>query len=195
MNKYLFLDIDGVLNHDEWFDSVHYKRHQENWKKSMFDPECVARVNRILEETGARLVVSSSWRSMTDLEEIFAGVALPTKFDRTPHADQLYPKEDPNDKYLNPIGSEWSGWDDLDIRYWRGSEIKYYLDRHPAGNYAILDDDTDMLDEQLEHFIQTCGDKINTPNLYINNEGSGLTDKVMNKAIDILNGNAKTTDN
>ena len=29
MNKYLFLDIDGVLNHDEWFESEHYKKYQE----------------------------------------------------------------------------------------------------------------------------------------------------------------------
>ena len=77
--------------------------------------------------------------------------------------------------------------------FWRGNEIKYYLDRHPADNYVILDDDSYMLDEQLKHFIQTCGDKINTPNLYISNEGSGLTDKVMNKAIEILNGNTTTT--
>jgi hypothetical protein len=41
----------------------------------------------------------------------------------------------------------------------------------------------------MEHFIQTCCDKINTPDLYINNNGSGLTETVMNKAIDILNGN------
>lgn len=94
MNKYLFLDIDGVLNHDEWFESVHYKKHQENWKKSMFDPECVARVNKILDATGARLVVSSSWRSMTDLKEIFEGVGLPTDFDITPCADTIYSREE-----------------------------------------------------------------------------------------------------
>ena len=94
MNKYLFLDIDGVLNHDEWFESENYKKHQENWKKSMFDPACVERVNTILDKTGARLVISSSWRSMTDLEEIFAGVGLPTTFWRTPHADMLNYKDD-----------------------------------------------------------------------------------------------------
>ena len=94
MNKYLFLDIDGVLNHDEWFESEQYKKHQENWQKSMFDPVCVERVNKILEATGARLVVSSSWRSMTDLEEIFAGVGLPTTFWRTPHADMLNYRDD-----------------------------------------------------------------------------------------------------
>lgn len=178
MSKYLFLDIDGVLNHDEWFESVHYKRHQENWKKSMFDPECVARVNKILEATGAKLVVSSSWRTMGDLKEIFEGIGLPTDFNITPCADMIYSREEY--AYDSPV-------------FWRGNEIKYYLDRHPADNYVILDDGTDMLDEQLDNFIQTCGDKINTPNLYINNEGSGLTEKLMNKAIDILNGNTKTT--
>ena len=173
MNKYLFLDIDGVLNHDEWFKSEHYRKHQENWEKSMFDPECVARVNRILEATGAKLVVSSSWRSMKDLKEIFEGVGLPTDFDITPHADRIYSREEY--AYDSPV-------------FWRGNEIKYYLDRHPADNYVILDDDSDMLPHQIKHFIRTCGDKIYKADLYINNEGSGLTEKVMNKAIDILNG-------
>lgn len=177
MSKYLFLDIDGVLNHDEWFVSEHYRKHQENWKKSMFDPECVARVNKILEATGARLVVSSSWRSMSDLKEIFEGVGLPTDFDITPHADAIYSREEY--AYDSPV-------------FWRGSEIKYFLERHPADNYVILDDDSDMLPHQIKHFIRTCGDKIHTAHLYINNEGSGLTEKVMNKAIDILNGNTKT---
>ena len=184
MNKYLFLDIDGVLNHDEWFESEHYKKHQENWKKSMFDPECVARVNKILEVTRAELVVSSSWRSMSDLEEIFEGVGLPFKFWRTSYADQIYTDLDPIRDLYND-----------DIRYWRGSEIKHFLEQHSASNYVILDDDADMLDEQLDHFIQTCGDRIYTPELYKKNEGSGLTEKVMNKSIDILNGNTKETNN
>ena len=172
MNKYLFLDIDGVLNHDEWFESDGYRHHQQNWRVSMFDPKCVERVNRILSETGAKLVVSSSWRSMTDLKEIFEGVGLPTEFDVTPHADYIYSREEYNDD---------------SIVFWRGSEIKYYLERHPHSSYVILDDDCDMLDEQLPQFINTCGDRIYRRELYLKNQGSGLTDKCMNEAIKILN--------
>ena len=172
MNKYLFLDIDGVLNHDEWFESDDYRNHQQNWRVSMFDPVCVERVNRILSETGAKLVVSSSWRSMSDLKEIFEGVGLPTEFDVKPHADYIYFREEYNH--------------DSNV-FWRGSEIKYYLERHPHSSYVILDDDCDMLDEQLPYFINTCGDRIVQKNAYLRNGGSGLTDKCVEQAINILN--------
>lgn len=163
--RLLFLDVDGVLNHDVWFKSPEYKNNQHNWKVSMFDPKCVARVNKILKETGAKLVVSSSWRDMTDLPEIFAGVGLPREFDTTPYSDIIYPD-------LDPIRDLWED----DIRYWRGSEIKWYLDHnvHEDYTYCILDDDCDMLEEQLEYFVCTSNP-------------SGLTDKLMEKAIDILN--------
>lgn len=172
MDKFIFLDIDGVLNHDEWFESDDYRHHQQNWRVSMFDPACVERVNRILRETGAKLVVSSSWRGMSDLKEIFEGVGLPTEFDVTPYADMIYSK----DVYH----------EDSEV-FWRGNEIKYYLERHPHSSYVILDDDCDMLDEQLPYFINTCGDRIYRRELYLMNQGSGLTDKCVEQAIKILN--------
>lgn len=178
MKKYLFLDIDGVLNHDGWFCSNAYKESRDNWKKSMFDPQCVERVNRILKETGAELVVSSSWRDMADLKEIFEGVGLPTEFHKTPYADHIYPDLDP----IKDLGND-------DIRYWRGSEIKYWLEHNAEKpySYCILDDDCDMLDEQLDHFINTVGDSIYQSKLYEWNCGSGLTEKCTERAINILN--------
>lgn len=163
--KYLFLDIDGVLNHDVWFTSLAYRNNQSNWRISMFDPACVERVNRILKETGAELVVSSSWRDMSDLENIFAGVGLPTKFHRTPYADDIYPDLDPIRDLYND-----------DIRYWRGSEIKYWLEHNAKEEYTycILDDDCDMLEEQLEYFVCTSNPQ-------------GLIDELTKKAINILN--------
>lgn len=166
MTKYLFLDIDGVLNHDVWFTSLAYRNNQNNWRISMFDPICVERVNKILKETGAKLVVSSSWRDMTDLPEIFTGIGLPAEFDVTPYCDVIF--------NLNPIRDIFS--DDEDVRYWRGSEIKWWLDHNAKEEYTycILDDDCDMLEEQLEYFVCTSNPE-------------GLTDKLTVKAIEILN--------
>lgn len=165
--KYLFLDIDGVLNHDKWFSSPEYKNNQANWQISMFDPACIERVNRILQETGAKLVVSSSWRDMADLPEIFAGVGLPTEFDTTPYAEIICPDTFPITDFFS---------DETDVRYWRGSEIKWWLDHNATEEYTycILDDDCDMLEDQLEYFVSTSN-----PN--------GLTDKLTVKAIEILN--------
>ncbi|AFC22330.1 hypothetical protein GAP161_220 [Cronobacter phage vB_CsaM_GAP161] len=39
----------------------------------------------------------------------------------------------------------------------RGDEIKAWIDTFGCKNYLILDDDTDMLPEQSEHFINTDG--------------------------------------
>ena len=64
----------------------------------------------------------------------------------------------------------------------RGEEIKEWLDINAPKNYKyiILDDDNDMLDEQLNNFIQT---KFN--GLSINDEG--LNDKILKKSIEKLN--------
>lgn len=57
----------------------------------------------------------------------------------------------------------------------RGNEIKAWLDDHPeVTKYAILDDDSDMLKEQLPSFFQTTWK-------------TGLTDEIMYKVIKHLN--------
>lgn len=57
--KVIFLDFDGVLNHRDFLAGVvlDIKRDEE-----MIDAECVARLNSIVERTGAVVVISSSWR-------------------------------------------------------------------------------------------------------------------------------------
>ena len=51
--KILFLDIDGVLNGHEWDDEA---------KSCNIRRECVAHLNRVVRETGCRIVLSSAWR-------------------------------------------------------------------------------------------------------------------------------------
>ena len=161
--KYLFLDIDGVLNHEDWYNSQHNNPDAKPFPYSCFDPACVERVNEILEVTGAQLVISSSWRLDKELWLTLNSIGLKYKFDCTPSW---------KDK-------EWSNFD------CRGQEIQAYLKSHnynpDTDRFAILDDDTDMLPEQEEQFFQTACDywTRNMP-LIEKNGGTGLTDNVKN---------------
>lgn len=53
--RVLFLDIDGVLNGHEFNDTA---------QSNSIKPTCMGHLNRILEETGAALVIASAWRYM-----------------------------------------------------------------------------------------------------------------------------------
>lgn len=55
--KLLFLDIDGVLNDPFW-----NLNHPSNNADDYIDPVRVAILNRILQETGAKVVITSTWR-------------------------------------------------------------------------------------------------------------------------------------
>lgn len=132
MTKYLFLDVDGVLNHSEYLSYSHVFKYPYCW----FDPVCVERVKEILNKTGAKLVISSSWRKDSNLSHIFNQVGLPSRFDVTPVLLK----------------------DDVELA--RGLEIAEYLQsqNNPKYTYAILDDDIyDLTPEQLRHTIH-CED-------------------------------------
>lgn len=53
--RVLFLDIDGVLNGHEYDPEA---------KSCSINPECVRRLNRVLDATGCEVVLSSAWRYM-----------------------------------------------------------------------------------------------------------------------------------
>jgi len=61
---HIFLDIDGVLALEQQFNSK--KRHEE-WNCYRFDMKCVKLFNKIIEETGAVIVLSSDWKYHYDL--------------------------------------------------------------------------------------------------------------------------------
>ena len=94
---------------------------------------CLRRLQRIVEETSCEIVLSSTWR----LDE-YAFKRLCTVLS--------YRGIRILDKTIRiPSGP-------------RGLEIAEWLHRNPTEKYAILDDDSDMLDNQLKHFFQTDGD-------------------------------------
>jgi hypothetical protein len=122
-DRVLFLDVDGVLN------------CLATWRTcdDMLDADCCRRLFALLDLTGAKVVLSSSWRGMPGLEARLARAGIMDHVvGRTPHIS------DPDDSR-------------------RGREIADWLASHPTPptRYAIVDDDSDMLPEQQPFFVQT----------------------------------------
>jgi hypothetical protein len=125
----IFLDIDGVLNNPGCYLIASGSRTPP-------DPKCVEALNYITESSGARIVVSSSWRigrEVIELRELLIGwgVKAPV-ISKTP--------------YLGTM---------------RGLEIADWLLRHEGTRYypssfIVLDDDPDA-EPFLDHLIQTAG--------------------------------------
>lgn len=61
----IFLDIDGVLNSDAFYDRL--LAAGEPIPRPPIDREAVARLERIVQATGAEIVLSTSWRGHPDL--------------------------------------------------------------------------------------------------------------------------------
>jgi hypothetical protein len=57
--KVIFLDIDGVLNSGKYIKALDGAFDDP---KNQMDPEAIKLINRLTDSTGAKLVVSSTWR-------------------------------------------------------------------------------------------------------------------------------------
>ena len=130
MRKIIFLDVDGVLNSEE-FSRWLWDNHEKKYRGyELLDQRAILCLQDIVFITGAEIVLSSSWRISS----------LRTK--------QL--KEQ-----LLPYGLEIIDRTISDARGERGDEIKEWLSRNPdVSHYVILDDDNDMSDIK-DHLIQT----------------------------------------
>jgi len=130
--KIIFLDFDGVLD-TAYYDLMLVKEGQEECDQYgvKFDPSCVACLKQIVEETGARIVVSSTWKALmdySDFQTMWRDRELPgSVIDATPN-----------------------------ISGKRGQEIAAWLNecQEPC-RYAIVDDldGSNFLNEQIEHLF------------------------------------------
>lgn len=153
----LFLDIDGVLNSEDYFYSI----PEDQLRDIPLDRRCVARVAHIVEETGAVIVLTSSWRGGWEkdpeknrlegqmLDKIFAeyGISI---YDKTP---------------VSPRGR-------------RPAEIKEWMEAcdESIRRYVIIDDyDFEWKKNKMyRHWVQT------------DFTGSGLTDEKAEEAIGLF---------
>lgn len=162
--KVIFLDIDGVLN---------VYSHDHDQFGSQFHKHLVENLRRVVDETGAKIVISSTWRfsGLQVMKEMWEKRNLPGEvIDITPDLTDIYNEEN----------FEWRS------RIERGYEVEYWLNHHPeVERYVIFDDDDDFLDHQRGNFVRTANN-INHPDCVA--IGYGLTSECANRAIRILNG-------
>lgn len=139
--KVIFLDIDGVLNSDRsifilkmrefpakpHFNSVMTNRY--NYLMSKVDPVAVQVLNRIVEDTNAKIVVSSANRIPLGKDGVIEAL-----HDMGVVADII--------DVTRITGGN------------RGMQIQDWLDRYDVESYVILDDSADMLSTQLANFIR-----------------------------------------
>ena len=147
--KVLFLDIDGVLNHSaDWIEHTQLG-HPHNEGVDQLNRPKLALLERILEATEAKIVLSSTWRRMMTLQELVdqfqkrgSNITLDHFLDRTP---TTLPRE---------YGSR------IPVR---GNEINYWITQLAPSqvqikSYAIVDDNNDFLHDQQPYFVQTTMD-------------------------------------
>lgn len=168
-DKLVFLDFDGVLNSSEF--AAHLYRNNESAQDEkgldLFDPQTIDCMNRIVDATGAKIVVTSSWR--------YLGLAKLQKLwnERGLHGEIIgMTSLHVVDELILEKGIEWLE------REMNGSprseEIAHWLKSYDINaNYVILDD-LPMPKALQPHAIQV-------------NPQFGLTDQHVKQAIEILN--------
>lgn len=174
MKKIIFLDIDGVLATPECFKND----GSNEWG-------LVERIQnifgRIIDETGAEIVLTSSWRFST-LEKT-----------------KQYMKSEGflfNDKLIGVTirAYQWlERGTGIHLSIPRGVEIKQWIDTHIHSdngknweykkvgkdfNYVILDDSSDMLLQHKDNFVHT------TSNIGLTEEDAELAINILNRKID-----------
>lgn len=162
--KVIFLDIDGVLNTGWWYTQMDRNTPKDKYGYA-FDPNSVTNLKKIIDETGADIVISSSWKSfgLSELEEMWQDRGLPGKLiDITPNSVS-------DEMLLN------ADLDHMELFSIRGMEIKEWLTKHGkrVSNYVIIDDMDIFLPEQKSHFVQTDSEL-------------GITKEDVEKAIEII---------
>lgn len=165
--KYIFLDIDGVLNSSKYVTSDYYKQITAGLTDAQvmlthhhlhLDPEALKLINDLVKRSGAKVILSSTWRGKYSCAEM-------TEMMKSRGGD--FEISDATPVLFGKVHSS---------RIPRGKEIGHFLrllEEWPEA-YVILDDHDDMLTHK-EFLIHT-------------DVKVGVTQDDVEKALKILNG-------
>ena len=138
--KILFLDIDGVLVPYDWRCYL-----KQAWDKSrgrikskdvfgyLFFDQAVYALNRIVEETGCDIIISSSWRTKRDLSTF----------------RRMWAERDLSGKIIDLTPILCDSYEN------RGDEIQLAINEWHPKQYCILDDKEQMNPDQMPFFVRT----------------------------------------
>ena len=158
LRKIIFLDIDGVLNCEDAYKSGECKYVEftsENGGKDHYQGFCRRSkdlLNRLIDETGAEIVISSTWRrsgiefmkKVWELEGMSGEIIGLTTSLR--NSELSIPRGLEIDHFLkNDLDFYHINWD-------QGIQMDR-MEKSGIGNYIIIDDDSDMLYGQRNHFV------------------------------------------
>ena len=147
MRKVIFLDIDGVLNTEQ----QHRRFYTEQTNPIdeyglLFDPDAVASLTKIIDQTGADIVISSSWKfwGLSRMRQMWEDRKLPGKI------IGITPDTVSDEMLLT------ANLDEMENFALRGSEIKEWLSMHgkKVSQYAIIDDVDSFLPEQRPYYVE-----------------------------------------
>ena len=134
MRRIIFLDFDGVLNTEYYQGLLQFQGEQwQDQYGAFFDPRAVRQLKRVIDTTGADIVVESSWKylGLEAMQELWRVRNLPGRvIDITPSLTDNASK---------------------------GEEIAAWLSEYatPDTRYVIIDDEYVVLDTQIPYFILT----------------------------------------
>ena len=151
IEKYLFLDFDGVLNTGNY-----QKRMKEEGIDAydeygpMFDPQAVNYLEQIIERTGCKIVISSTWRNegIVRMQQMWKDRGMPgTIYSMTPILLSTTFQDVLNGELLS-----------APVKNAKALEIDMWLQNHASKDtrYVIIDDESIRMDEDdYLHMIKT----------------------------------------
>lgn len=152
----IFLDFDGVLNTDDYYCELKGKGEPtDDEYGTLFSPESVNNLSKIIEATGAIIVATSAWRyqGLEQLQKMWIVRDMPG------HLVDITPLHTSDETLLHADLSKMDSFNPAD--FWgKGKEIEAYLkEKRLTGAdtplaYVILDDIKDVLPSQERHFIR-----------------------------------------
>jgi hypothetical protein len=135
--KVIFLDIDGVIKTKNGLRSA-FKKYRK-LVPDILDERAVTNLNKLVKETDAKIVITSTWRYGKTTEALQRVLAINGVIGEvigmTPELGQM------KNSSIDTIT--------------RGQEIQEWLNLHKIQvDYVILDDDTNLLPQQMNYFVR-----------------------------------------